>query len=160
METLREYASRHGISYEAVRKQVRRYAKELNGHITREDGQQRLDDYAADFLDKHRGERTMLLSAADDDLRQALLSAHEEIRRLQAQIIAKDEQIIDMKDKQLAIADKLAHIDLLETRATENEEQLRAKEQELADTKAKLEAAEKDAQSYERTVFGLYKKKV
>ena len=44
MMTIREYADSQAVSYEAVRKQVRLYKKELKSHITVKNNTQMLDE--------------------------------------------------------------------------------------------------------------------
>lgn len=70
---MREYAAQKGVSYEAVRKQVNRYKKELEGHITKVSRTQYLDDEAIAFLDEKRQENPVILLQTDKD---------EEIQRL------------------------------------------------------------------------------
>lgn len=73
MLSLKEYATNKGISYEAVRKQVKRYKSELEGHISKVNRTQYLDDEAVAFLDTKRQENPVILLQVDKD---------EEIQRL------------------------------------------------------------------------------
>ena len=50
MVTLKQFADDQGISYEAVRRQVVRYADDLRGHVVRKQHTQYLDDEAVAFL--------------------------------------------------------------------------------------------------------------
>lgn len=54
MITLKDYALEKKISYEAVRKQVKRYREELRDHVIVDGRQQFLDDVAVAFLDEKR----------------------------------------------------------------------------------------------------------
>lgn len=73
MLSLKEYATNKGVSYEAVRKQVKRYKSELEGHISKVNRTQYLDDEAVAFLDTKRQENPVILLQMDKD---------EEIQRL------------------------------------------------------------------------------
>ena len=54
MITIRDYAKENNVSYEAIRKQIKRYEDELNGHIIKQNRTQFLDDIAVAILDQHR----------------------------------------------------------------------------------------------------------
>ena len=65
MISFKEYATDHRISYEAVRKQVSRYEKELSGHIEKRNRKQYLDDYAVKFLDERRNSNVVAVLSDD-----------------------------------------------------------------------------------------------
>ena len=52
--TIKEYASSRGVSYEAVRMQLKRYGQQLDGFIERQGRTQYLTDEAVAFLDSKR----------------------------------------------------------------------------------------------------------
>lgn len=52
--TLQEYADRRCISYETVRRQVKKYRADLIPHIRKVGKTQYLDDQAVEFLEEHR----------------------------------------------------------------------------------------------------------
>lgn len=70
---MKDYAKEKGVSYEAIRKQVNRYKDELEGHITKIDRTQYLDDEAVAFLDDKRAVNPVILMEVGKD---------EEIERL------------------------------------------------------------------------------
>ena len=74
--TLKEYAEQNHVTYEAVRKQVKRYEEALGDHIIKDGRQQFLDDYAVAFLDEHRAKNPVVIYQASKD---------EEIERLRAE---------------------------------------------------------------------------
>ena len=81
--SLKEYAKESGVSYEAVRQQVKRYAADLEGHIVQQGRTQFLDDEAVAILDSHRQHRTMTIydaepSAKIQELYDKLEAAREE----------------------------------------------------------------------------------
>ena len=54
MISINEYATDHQVTYEAVRRQVVRYEKELAGHVITQGKKKYLDDFAVQFLDGKR----------------------------------------------------------------------------------------------------------
>lgn len=60
MMSIKDYAADRGVSYEAVRRQVKRYKAELEGHVIQKGRQQFLDDFAVAFLDEHRAAQPMV----------------------------------------------------------------------------------------------------
>lgn len=113
MVSIREYAKNKGVSYEAVRKQVNRYAGELKAHITKVGRTQYLDEEAVMFLDSKRAESPIIIMESGKD---------EEIQRLEAEnkalllkIAELQEALIQEKDvvKQL----QNEKIELLEEKA-------------------------------------------
>lgn len=65
--TLRDYAKQNNVSYEAVRKQVVRYADELGNHIIKDGRQQFLDEEAVAFLDAKRQKNPVAIIQQDKD---------------------------------------------------------------------------------------------
>ncbi len=167
METVKDYAARHGITYEAVRKQIRLYEEELEGHIIKKGREQMLlDDFAVDFLDQHRNPRTITLEEVNEDARQALMAAHEKIRLLQ-------EKVIELQQDQIEAEKLRARLEIFEHMEQDRNEEIREAHEKLLDGQAALtdargqieqllrrqEEAEAELNSYERTIFGLYRKK-
>lgn len=117
MTTIKEYAKEHDVSYEAVRKQVERYKKELDKHIIKKNRTQYLDDVAVNFLNERRAEKQIIIADTDtvelEELRieNERLKAEQDI--LKNQIIALQGELLKEKDsvKQLQIE----KIELLET---------------------------------------------
>lgn len=127
MLSLKEYAASKGISYEAVRKQVNRYKNELEGHISKVNRTQYLDDEAVAYLDAKRQENPVILLQVDKDeeiqrlsnenkmlllrvaeLQDALLREKDTVKELQTEKIAlleaKQEQ--EQEQKQEAVKRK------------------------------------------------------
>jgi len=65
--TLKDYADQKNVSYEAVRKQVARYANELGDHIIKDGRQQFLDEEAVAFLDSKRQKNPVVIYQQDKD---------------------------------------------------------------------------------------------
>ena len=78
--TIKEYAISRAVSYEAAAKQVRQYKKkELKKHIKYNGRTAELDEYAIEFLDKHRQPKNIVVTASNED-------TQREIDRLRNQI--------------------------------------------------------------------------
>ena len=118
MVSIKDYAASHGISYEAVRRQIARYAgREMDGfrlseHITKVNRTQYLDDEAAAFLDARRAQNPVVvqqeqrdetierLRAEVDLLQKRLIAAQDEYR-----VLLQDKHEIEMREQKL-LADK------------------------------------------------------
>ena len=86
-KTIKDLAKEMNCSYEAVRKQVKRYSKQLKEHIYTEHKTQYLDDYACDFLRDKRQDSPVVVSRIEYDeavelLKEKYTAALEEISRL------------------------------------------------------------------------------
>lgn len=90
MVSFREYARETGVSYEAVRQQVKRYAAELEGHIHQQGRTQLLDDAAVAFLDAHRQHRTMTIYDADPSAKMEELHAKLEAALMENRALLKE----------------------------------------------------------------------
>ena len=149
MISIKDYAKSHGISYEAVRQQVSRYAgREIDGfcladHITKVDRTQYIDDEGAAFLDSRRAKNPVIiqqeerdetierLRARVDELQARLITAQDEYRAL-----IEEKHKIELREQAL-LADKQM-IDSLKEKAAQAEN--RAEEAEVAQKRAEEEA--------------------
>lgn len=98
MVKIKEYAEEHGVSYEAVRSQIKRYSTELSDHIIKKGRTQYLDEDAVAFLDEKRKENPIVV--VDNQLVDQIKSLQEENSRLRDQIIALLEKNNDLLEKQ------------------------------------------------------------
>ena len=121
MISIKEYAKSRKISYEAARKQIVRYAEELESHIIKSDRTQYLDEYAVEILDEKRQSNPIIIleTAKDEELSQLrnekevllikvatlqeeLLNSQKEIKMLHQEKIErleqKDQEKEDMKN--------------------------------------------------------------
>ena len=138
MINLKEYAKQNNISYEAVRKQVRRYQKELEGHIFKQDGKtQYLDEEAVAFLnDKRKSNPIIVQEVAKDEQIEELQNQNKmllvKVAELQDQLLKKQDKI------ELLQADKIA---LLEEKKQESDQNDGLKEdmKNLVDTVKQLQ---------------------
>lgn len=96
MLTIKDYAAQAGVSYEAVRQQIKRYSAELDGHIVKDGRTRCLDDYAQQFLDEKRKKNPIIIQqASKDDEIQALVQENKallmKVTQLQDQLLQERE---------------------------------------------------------------------
>ncbi len=109
--TIKEYAKKKKVTYEAVRKQIQKYKdNELKDHIVHQGRTQYLDEYAVDFLDKRRKESPIMVRQTDRD---------DEIQRLQNEnkaLLVKVAELQDalIREKDVTAALRAEQIALLE----------------------------------------------
>ena len=96
--SIKQFADSQGITYEAVRKQVVRYAEELSDHVIRKGRTQFLDETAIEFLKERRRESPIVLQTIDQS---------EEISRLQAQLESLRSQLVSAQNKLLETQERV-----------------------------------------------------
>lgn len=119
MVSIREYAQNKGVSYEAIRKQVNRYRNDLDGHISKINRTQYLDEIAVEFLDSKRSENPIVVMETERD---------EEIKRLESEnraLIVKVAELQDalLKEKDLVKLLQSEKIELLESKNHKSEKE-------------------------------------
>lgn len=100
-KTIRDLAKELNCSYEAVRKQTKRYAKELEEHIYTQHKTQFLDDYACEFIKSKRMDSPSVISRIEYDeaveiLKQKyteLLEKHNELQEQNRQLVLETAKI-------------------------------------------------------------------
>ena len=96
MITIRDYAKENNVSYEAIRKQIKRYEDELNGHIIKQNRTQFLDDVAVDILDQHRKENPVVIINKDTDSR--LKQLEDENKNLLIKVAQQADKISQLNE--------------------------------------------------------------
>lgn len=156
MITIRDYADKKKISYEAVRKQLKRYTQELKGHITVQNRTQYLDDFAVTFLDDKRKQSPVVI--VEEARKEEYEAAKIQIEELKQTIIDLQNKLNVSKDKIMSLQEE--KMTLIEERG-KNQLLLEMKDRtdkELEDAKLKVLELEKENRSFQKTFFGLYKK--
>ena len=182
--TLKQYAESKHVSYEAVRKQVIKYKKEIADHIIRKDGVQYLDQDAIAFLSEKRRHSPLVVVHEDNKDRIAALEAEVEVLKAklitaQNEIMQTQRKLIETQETAKASIEAKTRYDLLledhqhtkeelDQVKTERDQVVTERDQmkeELTMTEHKLklaeidkEAAQKEAGSYQRSWFGFYRK--
>lgn len=108
MITLKDYARKKNVSYEAVRKQVNRYRDDLGDHLYKKDRTQYLDEEGEAFLDKKRSSNPIILVEHDKDEQIEELKSQNEalklkIMQLQEVIIGRDDKIMELTERVLLL---------------------------------------------------------
>jgi chromosome segregation ATPase len=170
--SIKEYASSRGISYEVVRRQMKRYANELEKFTTKQGRQTYLNDQGVEFLDQHRAPKTLVVEYPDNELKDEIERLRAQIEhyrdtidRLNATIIEKD------KEQSQLIEDKTRYQTLLEIRdnehaqleqaqkeLTESRSDLKHTALELENVKAELKEKADEVGRFKKTLFGLYRR--
>ena len=165
MISIKMYAKSHSVSYESVRKQIKRYEEELQDHTTKINGALQLDEYACEFLDKHRQPKSIVVSPDNEETQQEIKKLYIEIDRL------KDVIINLQKEQKQYIEDK-AKSDALLLIADKEHEELEKAHKELETVRIDLEVSKSayntlnnekeqiqtELEKYKPTLFGLYRK--
>lgn len=137
MESIKNYAKARNISYEAARKQVKRYAAELEGHIRTQNRTQYLDNYAVELLDSHRQSSPIVIMQQDKD--DELQQLRTENKALLQQVAALQDKLLTAQENAIAAAKQTV---LLEAAQSDREAlQERVKELEAERDEARKEAA-------------------
>ena len=135
--SIKDYAKQKNISYEAVRQQVVRYKRELDGHLIKDGRQQFLDEEAVAFLDAKRQKNPVAIIQMDKDER--IEKLEEENKTLLQRVALVQDELLKEKDKvQTLLDEKKEEIKLLEAQngdlsneIKKRDEILEAKEKEL-----------------------------
>lgn len=132
MESIKNYAKARNISYEAARKQVKRYAAELEGHIRTQNRTQYLDNYAVELLDSHRQSSPIVIMQQDKD--DELQQLRTENKALLQQVAALQDKLLTAQENAIAAAKQTAMLEAAEA----DKDRL---EREKAALQSELEAA-------------------
>lgn len=183
--TIQQFAEDQHVSYEAIRQQVARFHKELDGHIVRRKQQKLLDEYAVNFLRERRRQSPAIVINQDrtetiDALKDELLKAQNMITQLQQQLDdLKDQRrnMIETETRYHMALEQLTQEKELRAQAKEQTEEARAEaaatrqaltveREKLFEAKAELivaradnERLEREIGSYHKSIFGFYRKK-
>lgn len=167
MITIKDYAKQKGVSYEAIRKQIKRYDAELEGHLIKQNRFLMLDDEAIQFLDGKRSENPVIVYEQNKDeeleqLRQEnkmlliqMNTVQDQLGKVQQKLIAEMSttklltqekvQYLEYKaqseQKELQLQDLAKARDAAQARADQQEAVLRLKEQQIGALTAAKETA-------------------
>ena len=161
MISIKEYAQSKGVSYEAVRRQVKEFKNkdaEFKSHI--QESKQRgvstlLDEWAIDYLDKHRLPRPVIVRASEDETQRELENLRNQLAKAMNELNSAKDTIIRLQDEKLALTEEKSLAIEDKTRATT---QLELREKDLAESKAEIGKLNQELGSYKKTLFGFYKK--
>lgn len=151
MISIKEYAKRNNVSYEAIRKQLKRYENELSNHIIKKNRTQFLDNEAVAILDSHRKESPTVIY--NQDISDEIERLKQENHNLLIKIASQADKIAELNEwkanNSLLIAEAGNNKKLLDNTTKELErtneaffeldQEKKSIEKELAITKDELE---------------------
>ncbi|WP_302157833.1 hypothetical protein [uncultured Acidaminococcus sp.] len=167
MITIKDYAKQKGVSYEAIRKQIKRYENELEGHLVKQNRFLMLDDEAVQFLDSKRSENPVIVyeQNKDEELEQLrhenkvlliqMNTVQDQLGKVQQKLIAEMNatklltqekvQYLEYKaqseQKEVQLKDLARARDAAQAKADQQEAVLRLKEQQIGALTAAKETA-------------------
>lgn len=167
MITIKDYAKQKGVSYEAIRKQIKRYEDELEGHLVKQNRFLMLDDEAVQFLDSKRSENPVIVyeQNKDEELEQLrhenkvlliqMNTVQDQLGKVQQKLIAEmnttklltQEKVqyleykAQSKQKEIQLKDLARARDAAQAKADQQEAVLRLKEQQIGALSAAKETA-------------------
>ena len=167
MITIKDYAKQKGVSYEAIRKQIKRYEEELEGHLVKQNRFLMLDDEAVQFLDSKRSENPVIVyeQNKDEELEQLrhenkvlliqMNTVQDQLGKVQQKLIAEMNatklltqekvQYLEYKaqseQKEVQLKDLARALDAAPAKADQQEAVLRLKEQQIGALTAAKETA-------------------
>ena len=167
MITIKDYAKQKGVSYEAIRKQIKRYEDELEGHLVKQNRFLMLDNEAVQFLDSKRSENPVIVyeQNKDEELEQLrhenkvlliqMNTVQDQLGKVQQKLIAEMNttklltqekvQYLEYKaqseQKEIQLKDLARARDAAQAKADQQEAVLRLKEQQIGALSAAKETA-------------------
>lgn len=167
MITIKDYAKQKGVSYEAIRKQIKRYEDELEGHLVKQNRFLMLDDEAVQFLNSKRSENPVIVyeQNKDEELEQLrhenkvlliqMNTVQDQLGKVQQKLIAEMNttklltqekvQYLEYKaqseQKEIQLKDLARARDAAQAKADQQEAVLRLKEQQIGALSAAKETA-------------------
>ena len=159
MISIKDYAGDSGVSYEAVRRQIKRYSEELDGHIRTEGRTQYLDEVAVAFLDSHRAKAPLAIGDVETERELEYYKKQAEEYRTKyekamelANMVMQENQTMLAAKVQLELADqKYALLEENRDELKDRAEKLQNTVEELKEEKAAAaKAAEEQLQLKEK----------
>ncbi len=184
MITIKDYAKQKGVSYEAIRKQIKRYEDELEGHLVKQNRFLMLDDEAVRFLDGKRSENPVIVyeQNKDEELEQLrhenkmlliqMNTVQDQLGKVQQKLISEMNttklltnekvQYLEYKaqaeQKELQLQDLAKARDAAQEKSNQQEALLRLKEQQIGALTAAKESAAENLQAVQTKVEELEKR--
>ena len=154
--TIKEYAKSKGVSYEAIRKQIARYQKDLDGHIYRKNRTITLDAFAVDFLDGKRRESPIVVIAESE--REHVQNLTDQIEALKNELIATQKTVISLQEEKQLMIEAKTKYDLLLEASHDKDQLIETLKGDLQEAKEATKEAKAEAESFRKSIFGFYRK--
>ena len=163
MLSIAEYVKQRGVSQTAVRRQLARYAEELEGHTPKINRKTMLDDVAIQILDSHRMPREVIIQQASEDVQKEINDLRAQIDLMKDKALEFQQTIIDLQKQNMSLIEQKGRHEILLEIKDQDQAQLREKNDilsgQVSELENQLQTAKAEAESYERSWFGLYRKK-
>ena len=144
--TIQEYATSRNITYEAARQAVNKAKPEIDRYIHKQGRTRYLTPEGEQLLDKRRkNNRITSLKKESSDKSEKIEEQSDTIDKLKNEIIVLQKQLLEERTMRLESAEKVARLEAIADTRKLQEEQIDRLQAEL--------------NRYERTIFGLYRKK-
>lgn len=144
--TIQEYATSRNITYEAARQAVNKAKPEIDRYIHKQGRTRYLTPEGEQLLDKRRkNNRITSLKKESSDKTEKIEEQSDTIDKLKNEIIVLQKQLLEERSLRLESAEKVARLEAIADTRKHQEEQIDRLQAEL--------------NRYERTIFGLYRKK-
>lgn len=154
--TIKQYADSQNVTYEAVRKQIVGYGEELKDHIIRKGRTQYLDEWAVEFLTARRRENPIILLSRDKD--EEIEDLRTQVESLQAQLMTAQNELLKAKDQIINLHVEAKELQEDKAKYTMLLNDNKAKEEQLKELTRERDEAQKEAQSFRKSIFGFYRK--
>jgi hypothetical protein len=163
MITVKELAERNHVSCEAIRKQLRRYKKELDGHVLQQGRTQLLDDEAIAFLQEHRSRNPIIIQQEDksawiEQLQEQNTLLLAKVAEQAEKIVAQSKEILQLERFRLESSEKLRLSEELSHKSERKVQELTTQSEraaaELKQLRAELEAERHRRLTWKERLFG------
>ena len=148
MITIKDYAKQKGVSYEAIRKQIKRYEDELEGHLVKQNRFLMLDDEAVQFLDSKRSENPVIVYEQNKDEELEQLRHENKVLLIQMNTVqdqlgkVQQKLIAEMNTTKLLTQEKVQY---LEYKAQSEQQEIQLKALARARDAAQAKADQQEA---------------
>lgn len=155
--TIREVADRFSISYEAARLQIQRYSKELDDYIIKQGKRTLIDEEGVKVLEERRRTNTVIIEK--DTSREKIEMLTAELEAAKKQVFELQQKVISLTESKQELIEKGAKCDLLLEDRAKQEKEISEARQEIERLKVENQAAKEEAASYQKSIFGFYRKR-
>lgn len=148
--SIKDFAKKHNISYEAVRQQIKRYQDDLKGHIHIEGKTKFIDEYAQEFLENKRKINPVIVYDVEKDELIEQLKAEKEALLLQ--LLEKSNEIDKLKNEKINYIEQKLSLEYKEKELKQVENKLVQVEKENEELKKEL--SQEKNKSFFRRLLG------
>ena len=155
--TIQELSDKLGISYEGTRLQLKRYSAELGDYIIKQGKRILIDEKGVEYLQERR--RTSTIIIEKDTAKEKIEQLTAELETAKREVFELQNKIISLQETNQTLVAKGAKCDLLLEDREKQEKEITEARQEIERLRTEAEAAKAEAGSYQKSIFGFYRKK-